>query len=372
MPTLSHQIVEQFEHCLGIIRLASVEILNLLDLRATQGKDPRGFLEQFDQARLNLGGWASVAARLNLTDSELSAFTLQLRHLRQVVPREEKGQPVSENQLIAATRMVIALEHIRQRQPLLTFSTDSVSDSEQLQPRAEQQLRAIQLTLTALIRAAWPDTTRLHNHLKLQFGADNVRRWLSRSEHGDILSGMQFSERALLVVDKKEFLRHYASLFHSATALTFLGEPRLTLHTFLDDIRQMRNALIAEQPLSAMRCLLLDHYTRQITTPVQRAYEQGLTPVNPASFMVADGNTVQQFWDSQRRYARRYGADEQPVRDVIERERKRERGKTRRTVDARDNLISTVLWAAVGVMMLVMLAGGAWLMVQRNISTLID
>ena len=96
-----------------------------------------------------------------------------------------------------------ALELMRRRQPLLVFESDSDADAEQLEALALRQLRMIQLMLTALIRQVWPDTTRLHNHLKLQFGADCVRGWLSRSKEGDILSGMQFSELALLVVDKK-------------------------------------------------------------------------------------------------------------------------------------------------------------------------
>lgn len=39
-----------FEHCLGIIRQASVEILLLLGVHVAEGKDPRWFLEQLDQA----------------------------------------------------------------------------------------------------------------------------------------------------------------------------------------------------------------------------------------------------------------------------------------------------------------------------------
>lgn len=57
MLTSSRQVDQQYEHCLSVIRQASIEILTLLKLRVTEGKDPRWFLEQLDQARLNLGGW---------------------------------------------------------------------------------------------------------------------------------------------------------------------------------------------------------------------------------------------------------------------------------------------------------------------------
>ncbi|MEO3991534.1 STY4199 family HEPN domain-containing protein [Pseudocitrobacter cyperus] len=362
MPTPSHQL---FEHCLSVIRQASVEILNLLDQRVGEGKEPRWFLEQLDQARLNLGGWASVAKKLNLNDAELSEFTLQLRHLQKLVPRYERGQPVTDNQLIAAARMVVALELVRQRQPLLTFGSDSAADAEQLEALALRQLRMIQLALAALVRQVWPETTRLHNHLKLQFGAERVRRWLSRSEGGDILSGMQFSELALLVIDKKAFSRDYSSLFYSQTNLTLLAEPRLTLHAFLEDIRQIRAAVVGKRAISSTAFLLLDIYARQIATPLQRAYEQGRTLVNPASLMSADGNVVQHFWDEQRDFSRLYGADDEPVHDAIERMRK---GPTR-TPEARERLISTGLWAAVGVMVLVMVVGGIWMFNSSPVTT---
>ena len=106
----SHHIREQFEHCLAVIRHASVEILLLLNVHASEGKDPRWFLEQLDSARLALGGWGAVAKKLNLNDAEMSEFTLQLRLLQQRVPQYESGQDVSENQLIAAMRFVTALE----------------------------------------------------------------------------------------------------------------------------------------------------------------------------------------------------------------------------------------------------------------------
>lgn len=55
MRNSSSGIREQFEHCIGIIRQASTEILSLLDIDVTEGKDPRWFLEQLDAARANLG-----------------------------------------------------------------------------------------------------------------------------------------------------------------------------------------------------------------------------------------------------------------------------------------------------------------------------
>ncbi|KLR36796.1 hypothetical protein ABF57_04300, partial [Enterobacter hormaechei subsp. steigerwaltii] len=61
MISSSHHTREQFEHCLAAIRQASVEILLLLNVHVSEGKDPRWFLEQLDSARLGLGGRYPVA-----------------------------------------------------------------------------------------------------------------------------------------------------------------------------------------------------------------------------------------------------------------------------------------------------------------------
>ena len=354
MPTPSHQIGLQFEHCLNVIRQASIEILTLLKMRVTEGKDPRWFLEQLDQARLNLGGWGVVAQRLKINDSQLSEFMLQLRHLQQGIASYEHGVLATENQLIAAERFVVTLEQIKRQQPLLKFTTGYASDADQLQEQAERQIRTIQLMLCGLVEQVWPDTPHLHHHLKSQFGAQEVTRWHSRSPSGEILDGMSFSELALLVVDKKTFSRHYSSLFNHGTSLTFLVEQRVTLHAFLDDIRRIRNKLLAHHPLTEIECLLLDHYTQQITAPVQRAYEQGRTRVNPASLMAADGSEVQHYWHRAAEYAQAWGADALPIADSIE----RVHHETREHSDAHERLITAILWGAVGVLVLGIALGG--------------
>lgn len=357
MHTASHYAGDQFEHCLSVIRQAALEILSLLNVHVADAKDPRWFLEQLEQARLNLGGWAAVARRLNLNDAELSHFTLQLRHLQQVVPVYERGQAVSDNQLIAALRFVSSLESVREKQPLLTFTSIPGDDSDARQEQAQRQMRALKLTLKALISQAWPDTTRLNDHLKLMFGPDKVRQWLANSDAGDVLSGMLFTDLALLVVDKKAFARHYSSLFNSAAALTYLAEQRVTLHAFLDDCRMMRNAIVDNRPLTTTDIVLLDNYLRQIAGPVQRAFEQGRTRVNPTSFMAVDSNELHHFWEHARTKDRALGGDRQPLRDAIEPPKKQEV----HAPEERDQLISGVLWGVVGVAVLAMALATLWM-----------
>ncbi|MDV5520673.1 STY4199 family HEPN domain-containing protein, partial [Enterobacter hormaechei] len=57
MISSSHHTREQFEHCLAAIRQASVEILLLLNVHVSEGKDPRWFLEQLYVVPLGLRGW---------------------------------------------------------------------------------------------------------------------------------------------------------------------------------------------------------------------------------------------------------------------------------------------------------------------------
>ena len=354
----THPVGPQFEHCLGIIRRASVELLMLLKLPVVEGKDLRWFLEQLEQARLNLGGWAAVAHHFNIDDGQLSEFMLQLRHLQQGMSAYEQGREATENQLIAAERFIVTLEHIKQQQPKLIFTTEQPDNVKQPQETALKKIRAIELMLRSLIAQTWPNATQLRRHLKSQFGAQAVVRWQSRSESNDILDGMSFSELALLIVDKKSFSRHYDSLFNSEAALTFMVEQRLTLHRFLDDIRRMRNTLLADQPLTDTECLLLESYTQQITTPVQRAYEQGRTAVNPADLLAVDDAEVQHFWAQIRSFTQHYGQDSQPIADSIE---KRQRKNSQHS-DARYNLISNILWGAVGGVIIAIIIGGGMIL----------
>lgn len=120
-----------FEHCLGIIRRASVEILLLLGVHVAEGKDPRWFLEQLDPSSPESGWLGAVARRLQMNDAQLSQFTLRLRHLQQNVPQYESGQDVSENQLISALRFVASLEQLRQLQPILHYQTDIESGGQE-------------------------------------------------------------------------------------------------------------------------------------------------------------------------------------------------------------------------------------------------
>lgn len=336
---------EKFETCLSVIRQASLQILPLLTIKAAEGKDPQWFFQQLEQARQVLGSWMAVAKRLNLNDAEISHFTLLLRHLQQLVPEYESGQEVSHNQLIAALRFVSYLEHVRAKQPLLGYLSEIESNDDARQQKAARQMCALELMLKGLVNQSYPSQANLVHKLKSQFGADCVRRWLKNGDRGDILSGMRFSELALMVVDKKEYANHYAGLFQDSAHLSLLIDPRKTLQTFLDDVREIRNDLVAQKTLTSVQLALLESYHQESTAAIQRAFDEGRAKVNPAALLAVEDAALQDYLALVRKKYQAMGRDSEEVRDAIERP---DSHKAKSKQDTGETL-RMVLWCVAGV-----------------------
>lgn len=337
-------IRDKFEACLNLCRQASLQILPLLNIQAAEGKDPQWFFQQLELARQGMGSWAAVARRLNLNDAEISQFTLALRHLQQLVPQYESGQEVSDNQLIAALRFVGYLELVRSKQPLLGFSTDLSDDIAPLQTTARRQVRALDLMLKGLINGAWGSQPQLVNQLKTQFGADKVRRWLKNADRGDILSGLQFGELAQLLVDKKEFARHYAALYQSTPQLSLYIDQRKTLQTFLDDIRRIRSCLMEQRPLTSVQATLLDSYFHQASAAVQKASDEGRGQINPRGLLSCSEEALDDYIAGARSLYAAGGGDGEEIRDAIERPAQHNARRHHEVADT----ASAALWAMVG------------------------
>ncbi|MEL4015371.1 STY4199 family HEPN domain-containing protein [Dryocola clanedunensis] len=336
---------DKFETCLSVIRKASLQILPLLRIRVAEGKDPQWFYQQLELARQGIGSWGAVARRLNLNDAEISQFTLSLRHLQQLVPQYESGQEVSDNQLIAALRFIGFLELVRSKQPLLSYSTELAGEDAGLQNTAKRQIRALELMLRGVINSAWGSQTQLVNQLKTQFGAEKVRRWLKNAERGDILTGMRFGELAQLLVDKKEFARHYAALYQTSPQLSLFIDRRKTLQTFLDDVRLIRNDLLELRPLTSAQATLLDNYYYEISGAIQKACDEGRMPVNPRALLSCDEDELDDYITRAHRRHEATGGDTEEIKDAIERPDLRNADKQRDVADT----ASVALWAMVGI-----------------------
>jgi hypothetical protein len=100
----------------------------------------------------------------------------------------------------------------------------------------------------------------------------------------------------------------------------------------------------------------------QISRPVQRAFEEGRTRVNPAGFMAVDASELHAFWEKAQKMDRVTGGDLFEVRDTIEKPTQR----APRTPEQREQLISGALWGAVGVMVIAIVVGGFWLVTSSK------
>lgn len=355
MTTPSPQALKDtLTHCLAISDEAAVQIFALLNYTPVAGSGPEWFFEELEQARASLGSWAEIGKRLKLNDAGMSQFTLLLRHFQQLVPGSESAQSATPHQVIAALRYVSWLEKMREKQPALKWTASLPASDAESQFQGKAQIRAVELMLRQLISRAWPDKAKLSTHLTTLLGVSAVKRSQSKGEKGDIISGLMFSELASVLVDKREFNRFYAPVFNSSSQ-GFLVDQRKTLQAFLDEIRLMRNQVVSRQPLSAVQLALLENYVHEITEPVQKAYREGRTKVDPSAFQHADPAELGQFFQKN-------GTDTGAVQDSLQKEQYKAPDVASEPV----NLLATVLWSAVGVALVAILGVGIFLLTHLN------
>lgn len=90
---------------------------------------------------------------------------------------------------------------------------------------------------------------------------------------------------------------------------------------------------------------------------MQRAFEERRVRINPASYLESDQGLVRQFWETAKQKAEQTGDDKQEIADSIDPPEKR----AQRTAEEREQLISNMLWVAVGAMVLAISLGAFWL-----------
>lgn len=332
-----------FEECLGIVRQASQQILPLLAIYNVDSKDPQSFFHQVEQARLTLGSWENVAKRLNLNDVEISQFTLLLRQLQQQVPHYESGQPVNNDQLMAILRFVRYLEHVRTKQPRLTYSTELATENKAEQQQAIRQIYALDNMLKGIIQKAYFSQPKLVSRLKKRWGIDQVRQWVKQGKSDDILSSMPFSDLAMMVVDRKEFTQHYAALFRHLPHLSF-NDQREALQTGLNDIRQIRNDLMNQHPLTSVQLAVLGIFFQEIRAPLQEAFNQGKNRVNPAALLEVNDEDLQRYLQHEQLKHSLQTGDDEDLKETIEAPH---RQRFKPTTDV-NNVLFTAMWSLVG------------------------
>lgn len=303
--------------CLALFGDAFSQILPLLDIPVQTTPSPEAFYELLQQARQNLGSWKDVAQRLNLSEQEMTLFTQTLRTLNKLRGRHDNAQPGSKNLTIAALRFAARLEYLKEKQPLLTYSTDLHKGGEEKQLRSLQQVRALELMIRSLINEAYNNQQALLRHLRQLFGDERVNTWLNVADRDDVLSGTLFSELSSLFVDKKEYATHYSPLYQYTPLLSFMNDKRKTLQTFLDDIRAIRNRLAHHKRVTSVQIALVNYYYQEIADPVQEAFDEGRVKVNPDRYFDAREDEVRQYFSNMSEKLERLGDDVQEVKESL-------------------------------------------------------
>lgn len=306
--------------CLILSGDAFGQILPLLDIPVQEQPSPGAFYQSLQQARQNLGSWKDVAQRLNLSEQEITQFTQTLRKLNKLLDRHDNAQPAGKNLTIAALRFLAQLERLKEKQPLLTYSTDLHKDGEEKQLRSLQQVRALELMIRSLINEAYSNQQALLQHLRTLFGEERVKTWLNVADRDDVLSGTLFSELSSLFVDKKEYATHYSPLYQYTPLLSFMDDKRKTLQTFLDDIRAIRNRLAHHKRVTSVHTALVNYYYQEIADPVQEAFDEGRVQVNPDRYFDAGEAEVRQYFNKMAEKMDRLGDDLQEVKESLERQ----------------------------------------------------
>lgn len=241
--------------------------------------------------RKGVVGGAAMATAVGLQPSgELAAFEATLRSAERTEKRQgENAQAEERNALLASFRVLAWIETIgaRTNERLLDGEIDAVAAEDV----GRKQVRAIELIVRSLIAESYADETRLRARLDALMGPRVVESWQARADAGDILSGLAFSELASLFANKEEFAR-YEGLYAKTPFLTLYEQRRKTIQSFLDDIRRVRNQLAHHKHVSNVQWTLLDLYYEEIAAPVQAAFDEGQTKVDPSVLLDVDRSAL--------------------------------------------------------------------------------
>ncbi|MGF6571125.1 hypothetical protein ABH945_003246 [Paraburkholderia sp. GAS333] len=268
------------------------------------------YFTALDRQRNALGGTAAAAKRLSLNEEEFRALLTAIRRAQMWEELSESGSR-PENAVIAALRLIDALNGIKEANPSLTFSTalpDSNSEEGMAGTRTQQQVRALELVIRSLITEAYGSQDRLREHF-VALNKVAVEKWTKAADKGDLLSGSMFGELVSMFVNADEYPQHYGKLFKDTPFLQFLDEKRSTLEAFLTDVRSIRNRVAHHKRVTPVQVALLDRYYTEIVEPLQTAFDRGHTRVNPDAFFDANADQLKQYFGQTEAQLKRFGDD---------------------------------------------------------------
>ena len=243
----------------------------------------------YNKAKSRLSS-SEVASRLNLSDAELPPFEASLRDFAKRFDAIESDDP-ERTTVISALRLVSWFETLQSRGVAITIPDFSGLPVDEDVGR--KQIRALELILRSLVSERFGGD--LEQQLKTIIKPELVDKWKASGDPDDLLSGTTFSELASLVVNKDEF-SHYEKLYSHSAYLNYLRDRRKTVQNFLDDVRRVRNVLAHNKSISDAQLQLLELYYEELTSPIQDAFDNGETSVDPSAYLDVSREELQSYF----------------------------------------------------------------------------
>ena len=264
-------------------------IIKVIDVDITDFETGQELLSAYNKVKSRASA-AQVADALKLSGTELQFFEAALRDFAKRFDTI-KNDKIERTTIISAFRLISWLETIQSRGVPLKipdFSGSSVDENV-----GRKQVRALELILRSIVSERFGGD--IESQLKKFINPELVDKWKASGDPDNLLSGTTFSELASLVVNKKEFI-HYEKLYADNSYLNFLRDRRKTIQNFLDDVRRVRNLLAHNKSISDAQLQLLELYYEELTSPIQDAYDNGETDVDPSTYLDVSREELQSYF----------------------------------------------------------------------------
>ena len=273
---------------LKALLISSSEVLALVGHESLESSG-QSLVSAYSKAKSRLSS-AEVASKLSLSDAELPLFEASLRDFAKRFDTIKSDDP-ERTTVISALRLVSWFETLQSRGVAITIPDFSGLPVDEDVGR--KQIRALELILRSLVSERFGGD--LEQQLKTIIKPELVDKWKASGDPDDLLSGTTFSELASLVVNKDEF-SHYEKLYSHSAYLNYLRDRRKTVQNFLDDVRRVRNVLAHNKSISDAQLQLLELYYEELTSPIQDAYDNGETSVDPSAYLDVSREELQSYF----------------------------------------------------------------------------
>ena len=268
-------------------------LINLIGNKNVNIDSARSGVDQYNRIKAQIGS-PGILKILALKDNELPFFEASLRDIgRRIDIKSDTGENNIRNAEISALRFISWIETINSNG--INVEIPSKIKATINDDVGRKQIRALELIIRNVINERFGSQETLEKELNSLLNSEIVSKWKQSSDQGDILSGTTFSELASLYVNKQEFT-NYSKLYIETSFLNFLRDKRKTIQNFLEDIRRSRNTLAHNKNISNTQLSLIDLYYEELISPLQDAFDNGETDVNPSQFIDASNEELNNYF----------------------------------------------------------------------------